>query len=466
MKSQLGWLAPWAWWNDKSSREWSRTLLNDRKALLAKSMKDTLKITFEFSPNRVYDLSDEHIDAEQDPRFDFCINHPPLARLLNFRTWRLWRSGKSRCDCFMDSLQVDLQPAFSPFSKVDRLVPTEIQVVPSKTSFKRSCFRVQPRHELAESLHAFRFVVRYSPPRQVSQVIHSKYYYMPPLLSSSHPMRPTEIPKKIFAYWEGPKTQLVKRCHQSWFKYNPDYEIMILNRETLTHFITRPFPPNFDEISPQGKADWIRLALLLEHGGIWLDSTIIATRSIEEYRVIPTRSRSEGHLFYADWSSGEEPVMENWYIAAMKGSEFIEAWLVEFENVIIQFGNSGARYREHLCGTYPEMCDRIYQNLGRYGPALLDYLSQHAASRVVQVVYGVDPKFMIQEQEEGPFSLHKFHSQNAVKIITTKLPSYLHIPPIIKWDKIWQRAYHAQFPRLDPQLIHPDSIYASMVDEE
>ena len=86
---------------------------------------------------------------------------------------------------------------------------------------------------------------------------------------------------KIFTFWE-PKDTIppyLELCIESWRKYLPDYEIIILNYSNLFEWIDKN---TFDEIlytdfSLPLQSDAIRCAVLKKYGGIWFDADTIVT---------------------------------------------------------------------------------------------------------------------------------------------------------------------------------------------
>ncbi len=75
--------------------------------------------------------------------------------------------------------------------------------------------------------------------------------------------------------------ELVKRCVESQKKYLPDKKFIVLNESNYTDYVTLP-----DFIVQKRKngiikdahfSDLIRNAVLIKHGGYWLDSTVLLT---------------------------------------------------------------------------------------------------------------------------------------------------------------------------------------------
>lgn len=87
--------------------------------------------------------------------------------------------------------------------------------------------------------------------------------------------------KKIFTFWE-PADKMpdyIKLCIESWKKFLPDYEIIILNYSNLEQWIGKNFysPILYEKFSIAQQTQAIRAAVLEKYGGIWFDADIIVT---------------------------------------------------------------------------------------------------------------------------------------------------------------------------------------------
>jgi hypothetical protein len=99
--------------------------------------------------------------------------------------------------------------------------------------------------------------------------------------------------EKIFVFWnQGWKDApyICKMCLNSWRKYNGDaYEIVAIDNETISHYINDPvIVKTINDIgtfkSWTQASDLLRINLLAMHGGFWVDSTMLCTKPINEYK--------------------------------------------------------------------------------------------------------------------------------------------------------------------------------------
>lgn len=93
------------------------------------------------------------------------------------------------------------------------------------------------------------------------------------------------IPKVIHYCWFGgnPKPKLAKKCFKSWKKYCPDYEIVEWNENNYS--INNA--PLYVRQAYQAKkwafvTDYVRLQIVYEHGGIYLDTDVELIRPLDE----------------------------------------------------------------------------------------------------------------------------------------------------------------------------------------
>ncbi|MBR6829029.1 MAG: capsular polysaccharide synthesis protein [Paludibacteraceae bacterium] len=102
----------------------------------------------------------------------------------------------------------------------------------------------------------------------------------------------TIIPKEkiIWTCWlqgEENAPLVVKRCLDSIRQHAGDYKVVVLTQETISKYVE---VPAYIELKHQQGViphahytDIVRLLLLIRHGGVWIDSTILLTRELPPY---------------------------------------------------------------------------------------------------------------------------------------------------------------------------------------
>lgn len=92
------------------------------------------------------------------------------------------------------------------------------------------------------------------------------------------------IPKTIHYCWfgRGPKPKLVRKCIASWKKYCPDYTIIEWNEDNFDISSAPLFVRQAYEAKKWAFAtDYIRLRILYDNGGIYMDTDVELIRSPE-----------------------------------------------------------------------------------------------------------------------------------------------------------------------------------------
>lgn len=118
-------------------------------------------------------------------------------------------------------------------------------------------------------------------------------------------------------------SEFVGKCINSFRVHNPDHSVRVLNRSTVNEYITVKELKNAK--SHQYVSDFIRLALLEKYGGIWADASIVCNKSLNEW----VHKLSPEYEFIGFTTPSSDRIIENWFLAAEKGSKFIKLWYEE-----------------------------------------------------------------------------------------------------------------------------------------
>ena len=123
------------------------------------------------------------------------------------------------------------------------------------------------------------------------------------------------VPQTIWTFWpEDSLGVVIERCVESWIELNPCYTVVILQPHTLSDHIARQRPRYFELRGGQRRADWIRLAVLEQHGGFWIDASFLLTQSLVwvQTRVLLTNTDGAIHKVGSHTTITGYPVLENW----------------------------------------------------------------------------------------------------------------------------------------------------------
>ena len=147
--------------------------------------------------------------------------------------------------------------------------------------------------------------------------------------NQSHEERKSEPKHNIIwtCWWQGIENapQLVKKCIENMHKYANGYEVVVIDSHNLAQYIQLPdyiITKHAEGIIPHAHfSDLIRLVLLEQYGGIWIDSTILLTGSLPDYIT------NSDLFFFRSASNAGHTLICNPFIAAKPHHPIIESML-------------------------------------------------------------------------------------------------------------------------------------------
>ena len=221
------------------------------------------------------------------------------------------------------------------------------------------------------------------------------------------------VPKKIWTYCSSVDklTKVEKLCIESWKRLQPDYEIVILIPENIHGYVIIPnyivSHPIFRESSKRF-SDLIRLFVLVEHGGIWMDLRCIINQPLEKW-LFPKYADYSGFFMQRMTTQKEFPHVVESFMACNKGCEFIKKWRDEFVS-ILEYPN---------IAKYIESRIRMNIQLSEHYTDPISNAIQIAAQKVIQVDrYPLD-SVLLKAVEDGPMKYLNDAKWNSEKALQT-----------------------------------------------
>ena len=202
-----------------------------------------------------------------------------------------------------------------------------------------------------------------------------------------------KIPKKIYTFWHSEiLPEILQKCIKTWSYHNPDYEIIVMNFANYRNYCSEDIlaMKHIDKFKNiQRTSDFIRLAVLKENGGIWLDISSVCTSSFDSL----LSSDKNGIILYASRFGYKYPVLENWFIACEKNSPFILEWY----NVFIKGSQQFDDYKLFI----DNLDSKIVYNKDMWNGV---YWGMHKSAQVI-IQYSKYPltKITILDAFVGPF---------------------------------------------------------------
>lgn len=133
-------------------------------------------------------------------------------------------------------------------------------------------------------------ILRLSTTLKTKQKLEKKYKWKLDEFDKNYVEEEHKTSNKIWICWfQGMENapEIVRRCYQSVIEHNPDKEVVLLTTENLSEYVT--FPDYIMEkwnkgiITHTHMTDLLRLELLINHGGLWLDATVLCTGQAPSY---------------------------------------------------------------------------------------------------------------------------------------------------------------------------------------
>lgn len=183
-----------------------------------------------------------------------------------------------------------------------------------------------------------------------------------------------KIPRIIWTFWNSPELPpLVQYCISTWKRHNPSYTIRILNMDNYKQFIRYDINAIKHAHDTLARfSDYMRLALLADHGGIWMDATTICNAPLDWVNAWQYGTRAEFVGYRLDETlEAKSPIVESWFLAAVQKSWFMNAWKEEFYRT--RFYDSVNDY----------LADVEAMGVDVKGIPLPDYLMIHISAQVV-----------------------------------------------------------------------------------
>lgn len=207
-------------------------------------------------------------------------------------------------------------------------------------------------------------------------------------------LTPVIRPRIIWSYWHDPEVpEFIAACVRSWELNAPGYTIRLLNRNTVKdHIGNVPFWVR--KLKPAAVSDWIRLKLIRDVGGIWLDASFILIEPLHKAFPPEALNGDDAFLFQnRKWTRDETyPMMETWFIAAPPGNPLISAWFSAY-NLACVNRRIYLRIARIRFGY-----DAIYQGYPR-----IRYYTAFAALQCV--LRTASFRFNYSDSEDGPYEL-------------------------------------------------------------
>jgi len=210
------------------------------------------------------------------------------------------------------------------------------------------------------------------------------------------------LPKVIYCYWND-ENKLVEAFVNTWRRnLSSEWKIILINDKNINQYVNANFIKKYSYLEKFRFADFLRLELLKNNGGVWLDATsvIFDGKFLNDHYNEMIKEKFDVCLyeFKARTTIDTEPYLENWFIMAPKNSLFINDLYTEFEKARI---SDFVEYKNNIL--IPSGIDLTHT---LSWDSEKTYLMQHA---IIHYLFKIGKKYKINMKNagEGFFKLHE-----------------------------------------------------------
>ena len=132
-------------------------------------------------------------------------------------------------------------------------------------------------------------------------------------------LEPGGLPRTIWILWlQGfaAAPPLVQKCLESWKRHHPAWNVVELDQASLGTSLNLPAIIDIGrpDVTPQALSDIVRINLLAEHGGVWVDATCFCCRPLDTWI-----DDCMGAGFFAFEYPGPDRLLASWFLASESG---------------------------------------------------------------------------------------------------------------------------------------------------
>lgn len=288
--------------------------------------------------------------------------------------------------------------------------------------------------------------------------------------------------RTIWGYWwQGydDMCDMFKLCTETWQRHNPEWDVRILDNETVYDYVSPDALPNlFQEMeSYQLASDAVRLALLCRYGGVWMDVNVLLRCKLDDlcWSDIQSGRKTAAvfyHPHYGTDAFQHKDFTESWFLATKPGNPFFLRW----QETLLELLHD--RTNVYGLSEHP-----LYEGLDLYGIDVLngnagianfnfrDYLAIHSMGiRLLQTEPELREQWMSSfikiDAAATAFKLQLYFEEVGetvgFAVLTRSIPTFdfMDNVPLVKFNSDhYQMAIHCPGDQLESSTLMGDLLY-------
>jgi len=236
------------------------------------------------------------------------------------------------------------------------------------------------------------------------------------------------LPKVIYGFWDDYNDNKLIQSHVNSWKRNisSDWEIIMLTKDNVYKYVNSSFISKYGSgaLDPTRFADFLRVDLLKNRGGCWIDASIFITsgKFLNDMHKEMTNNKYDACFYEYKENTllASQPHIDNWFMMAPKNSKIITDLYDEFNK---GFEMDFLKYKERIIIPSGILLDKT---LG-YGDNT--YLMQHA---IFHYLFKIGRKYdiLLKNASDSMYKIQILYNWDHEKIIEFLLKNS-------NWDRLY-----------------------------
>ncbi len=198
--------------------------------------------------------------------------------------------------------------------------------------------------------------------------------------------------KNVFLYWVGQEYKLIKILRDliiQHSKINDGYNVHLINHDNINEYI-KDIPDYFYNLKPAHQADFVRINVICEYGGIYLDGDTLIIESLDY--LFDIISNKDGFFIIEN-----DEIICNGVFGSKKDTELMKTLKTEMLGIL-------ESRKEHI--TWTEIGGSLLQGLYDTNPHLYD---QYEIFNGLQTMYPVNWNHCVNQFLKEPYEKYVDH---------------------------------------------------------